>query len=366
MKYFYPILFIAPLLLTSCTMMKVQVQVIDRENIRQAPVVIAESLAEAVSKVESNLNSGFYHTTQTQIQNTLEEVKKNILDRGESNENDVNSYFNNIGKTVDSIISQSQSSHIKGLEAYYVASIIDKNGTNAEEKKKELYLKARYSFHSGNVLLLDLASILEQDLKIRLKGLSEEVKRKRDEEATALVEKVRGQGVAQGNPLADDPMLSIVIHAPKKYWKGISNKTVARTYFGHSDVAIAMESLGKYTIKGVRLDASNIVANSYKAMNFSLQLLAGAFGAPPQRVGVQQEMVETDNATEAIQLINTEEEKAKLEKSRQLNRLAAVSMLDAILSRTEELSNPAKTQKTVRDIQIIFNNYKPNFENNHD
>jgi hypothetical protein len=66
----------------------------------------------------------------------------------------------------------------------------------------------------------------------------------------------------------------------KKYKTSHYNTTIARTFFGNSDIAIKMESPGEFTIKGVRVDADEAVKTSFKVLNQGIKYLAYAQGIP--------------------------------------------------------------------------------------
>lgn len=348
MKYLY--LFLLPyiLLLQSCSTMKVKVQVIDRDKIRHSPAVAAEIVTTAAEQVEANLNTGFYDNMREEFNKAFREIINSDLD---INDESAENLITQVEEVINKIINNTKRQYEDGLNAYYQAD----TGENSEEEKQRLYWKARSFFRLGDASLRDLAQQLYENFEVKLKL---------QETANALdgpKQKLQEELELIETRLKDDPLLSVIIHAPDKYWKGNYNKTVARNFFGRSDVAITMKSWGDYTIKGIRMDASDIASNSFKAMNFGIKLLAGTLGLTTS--GQQpQVFAETEDSSKALPLINLEQQKIELEKGRQLRRMAAVGMLDAILSRTAYLQNEETVGEAVRDIKNIYDTYKPNLQ----
>jgi hypothetical protein len=156
--------------------------------------------------------------------------------------------------------------------------------------------------------------------------------------------------------LLGDPLVSYVVKTRnrKKYWKGTYNKTVTRNGFGNSDVAIAMETLGDFTIKGVRLDATTVVAATFKSLSTGIKLLSSYSGValPTAASG------ENTTAEQPIygQLI---EKKLEQERNAALSKKAALSIMEAIVARRTAISDPALVGEKVREIQQVYTIYKP-------
>lgn len=348
MKCLYLFLLPSMLMLQSCSTIKVKVQVIDRDKIRHSPAVAAETVTSTAEQVEANLNTGLYDILRRDIKEAFGKV---IGSMTELEKESVDNLINQVGEAVDTMMNQVIHQYEEGLKAYYQANA----GEKGEEEKLKFHRKAKSYFHLGDASLRKLARELYENFGVEFgyqEGANEMEKPKQKlQEELELIE----------TRLKDDPLLSVIIHAPEKYWKGHYNKTIARNFFGHSDVAITMKSWGDYTIKGIRMDATDIANNSFKAMNFGIKLLAGAFGLAPSGQ-IPQVFTEAEGTTQALPLINLEQKKAELEKGRQLRRLAAVGMLDAILSRTAYLQEEETVSETVRDIKDIYNTYKPNLK----
>lgn len=145
--------------------------------------------------------------------------------------------------------------------------------------------------------------------------------------------------------LYDDPLASIVAHAPEDKWDNI-NHTKARTHFGNADIAIVMESSGDYTIKGMRNDASQATKTALTMLNQTITAVASTYG-----VGLPGGSTADTAQTYSRQIIDAEVE---LEQYRRTSRTAQIAILEAILSQQALLSDTT----AVKSIQNVFNSQK--------
>ncbi len=58
------------------------------------------------------------------------------------------------------------------------------------------------------------------------------------------------------------------------------NKTVSKTFFGNSDIAIKMDSPGTFIVKGARVDSDEALKTSFKVLNQGIKYMAYANGIP--------------------------------------------------------------------------------------
>lgn len=104
-----------------------------------------------------------------------------------------------------------------------------------------------------------------------------------------------------GISITNDPLASLVVNAPEKYWKKYDtndsitrlnaesarrkkksriNHTLVKTKFGNADVAIKMDSPGSFIVKGARVDADEALKASFKVLNQGIKYLAYSSGIP--------------------------------------------------------------------------------------
>jgi hypothetical protein len=77
-----------------------------------------------------------------------------------------------------------------------------------------------------------------------------------------------------------DPFASRIVHAPESYWRGIFNRAYGEGNFGNTDIAIKMQSMGDFTIKGVRVDATKVTQATFAGVGQAIKLAAAAYGVP--------------------------------------------------------------------------------------
>jgi hypothetical protein len=77
-----------------------------------------------------------------------------------------------------------------------------------------------------------------------------------------------------------DPYASRVVHAPESYWRGIFNRAYGEGNFGNTDIAIKMQSMGDFSIKGVRVDSAKVTQATFAGVGQAIKLAAAAYGVP--------------------------------------------------------------------------------------
>ena len=93
------------------------------------------------------------------------------------------------------------------------------------------------------------------------------------------------QGLIGDYGILDDPLASAIVYAPEEYWVGCFNETSALGALGNTDIAIRMENVGNFTIKGVRNDAAKITQATFAVGRAAVQTVAAVYGVPISRAG---------------------------------------------------------------------------------
>jgi hypothetical protein len=132
----------------------------------------------------------------------------------------------------------------------------------------------------------------------------------------------------------DDPHAPMVVTAPDAAWRGLFNQTYATGVLGNTDMAIKMESLGNLTLKGVRLDAAKITQAVFDAAGQAVKLVAVAYGVP---VGALQSDGKTAPTEPGADIIIADQSRREAEVEVLKRRIAAVAIMDAILSERRAL-----------------------------
>lgn len=83
-----------------------------------------------------------------------------------------------------------------------------------------------------------------------------------------------------GQTVAEDPLAYAVANADERHWATRYNNTLASGYLGDFDVAIKLESLADFTVKGVAFDPSTVAQVASKVTTQSLLIAAQIAGVP--------------------------------------------------------------------------------------
>jgi len=153
--------------------------------------------------------------------------------------------------------------------------------------------------------------------------------------------------------LFDDPMASAVIHAPDGAWDGTFNRSFGWGLFGNTDIAIKMESLGVFTVKGLRMDGTQVTAATFKVLSQGVKLLAASTGLPATGAGGE---------PRATPVSDADAKRREAQGKQRIGRSASVALLDTILAEREALADPARRAAAIQRIQSAFAVYKPNLD----
>ncbi len=153
--------------------------------------------------------------------------------------------------------------------------------------------------------------------------------------------------------LLGDPMVSFItknenIH---KLWNSNYNTTKSSTYFGNSDIAVVLQEdpesyNNNYSIKGVRVDADQLIQSSFDALAQSINIMASSMGVPLPATD-QNDFLNPDIASE---IQNLPGEKNKLRAKEKKYETYKKLLLLAILNK--DLDNMTEDQLKEAIVQI--------------
>ena len=156
------------------------------------------------------------------------------------------------------------------------------------------------------------------------------------------------------NGLFNDPLNSIVVQAPKSYWRKVYNKTVARNWIGNTDIAVVMETPGNFFIKGVRMDAENVTAALANTVNTGIQMLAKVNGLPVKADG----RIDTAEQNQQKSILKQEMNRRTIIKEKSIQeqtfKLSAISIMDIILSNADSLESETGYKDALQQIQSVY------------
>jgi hypothetical protein len=166
-------------------------------------------------------------------------------------------------------------------------------------------------------------------------------------EATARTDKIV-QGIIGDRGILDDPLASSVVYAPESYWRrpqaphGI-NETYAAGNWGNTDIAVKMESVGDFTIKGVRLDASKITQATFAVTRQAVKTVAALYGIPTGGAPGSAPAPSAPFDETSIAFTSPDERRAAADEAYLRRRMARMSVMETILIQRDALTNPATT-----------------------
>jgi len=165
--------------------------------------------------------------------------------------------------------------------------------------------------------------------------------------------------------LHNDPLASAVVFAPEEFWRrqewpqGI-NRTEAFGGFGNTDIAIKMQSIGSFTIKGVRLDASKITQATFAVGRQAIKTIAAIYGVPlPVGSGpaTTPATANPDNLypERSIGFASPEGRKAEAEREALRLRLARINLMETIILQKAALEDAGTGDgpKAARNAAVI-------------
>lgn len=171
--------------------------------------------------------------------------------------------------------------------------------------------------------------------------------------------KVLGNASSLQN-LQNDPFLSLVAGARKKYWKARSNEAKAYVSVGNADIAIVTQPNGEYTIKGVRNDASQATKATFSMLNLTVEALAKVYGVGAV-TSIKNDSTLDTTATPSVnsEIIKAESDYKRLKAKTQL---AKSKIFAAILSQEGQIvdstATDASRENAVKTIKAVFDGSK--------
>lgn len=182
-----------------------------------------------------------------------------------------------------------------------------------------------------------------------------EVLKTKTEEAKKAV-----RGLIGDKGIFTDPFASAVVNAPDAYWEGEFNKTYGCGSFGNIDIAIKMEDVANFTVKGVRNDAAAITRAMFAVGQQAVQTVAALYGIPLPKGGASQPAGDGQAPT-PIEVPDFESPQTRLaEVSAQESdlRRARAALFESLISQRERLAVDAQRPQAIESLKDAVNNFE--------
>lgn len=165
-------------------------------------------------------------------------------------------------------------------------------------------------------------------------------------------------GLIGGAGVLDDPRAAAIVYAPEDYWTGQSyNKTLCSGWLGNSDCAVRMESLGDFTLKGVRLDATKITQATFSVAREAIQIVAAVYGIPvpksePTKVAPGDKGSESQAPGEITSPVKRQRD---AETAILQLRLARIAMFEMIVAQSQAIEDDKTREQAIQSIKNVLN-----------
>jgi hypothetical protein len=267
-------LVLVTLMTSACTQMQVRVHVLEQECLGR------RNALQTAALVQANLAGGVYDRAQEDVQRLVSKyvatLKGDLMTPGAYvvTDEQASRYESALDGKVAESFGRARSLYEDGV-ALARRGRADTHGARASV----LYADALSRFDAGDVVLGELANAIVEESRKQI-GPDQmpavavaQLRRSVQQETTS----------AQSNSglLTTDLNADVVAHAPTSCWGGpMYNKAYGFGSFGNTDVAIRMEDVGSYTLKGVRVDATKVTQATFTALKQAIQIAAAAYGVP--------------------------------------------------------------------------------------
>lgn len=369
------ILIVFLLSLSACTTLDVRVEIFN-----PAGVASTDALESTVKREGANhaylLKTDFYERTALDLKNQAIQFIHTIAEARCPDQSPVitdqdlpvilASARNNVENAVRDAV-QARNAGMTLLRQAETVKKDDEPGRLSERNEK--LTTALTHFSTANKALTDLSINLEQGFKENTNKLIVCLNRKPDpfnpeplhrviiaQQQTQRSIEQKVVSLTGGTHLLDDPLAPVVIAAPNTFWKGVYNETTALGTMGNTDIAIKMEAVGGFTIKGVRVDASKVTEASFDVLKQSIRMVAAAYGVPLPATEKNAQQNATGNPTDI--LMTTDEIRQVADRKRLLSKTAALTLLDLIVAQRSDLTSASTRKTTIQNLKHSFEAYK--------
>jgi len=344
-------------LLSGCAKMNIDVRILDR-NFWSSPEHLSDSISEHVaSMTRKRVNGNFVRTRESiksQSLTAYEVLFQALLANRQADPNDKEVFRKKIIGFTDARFNEA--------DKYFAEAFIklgDASKSSEKNTRMSMLFDAQSKLDAGYATILLAQNQLNTDLRAQIDVAKSLLS---SETLTSVVEASKQAasknqdtvtGLIGDQGILEDPLASNVVYAPESYWLRSEppngfNETYASGNFGNTDIAIKMESIGNFTIKGVRLDSSKITQATFSVGRQAIKTVAAIYGIPMPVGTTAKSPPQTPVAQFAETTVgfdSPDRKRAAAEEDRIRLRLARLTLLETILIQQEALINTDITEK---------------------
>ena len=347
------------LVLTACASLRVDVSILDR-RFWSSPTQLGNAVSEQVAdlirkrgdgrigkareKLKADAHAALVAMTQTRC---LDPTTNNI--RGCVSQDDLERLNSGLSNSVDTQFAEADVHFQKAFSLLVTAS-----KENDDIKRVDSLFDAQREVVTGYEIISRVADAVSADLRRALQPATDNLTLPSNAGSVANASRAVADinatvnGLIGDRGILDDPLASSVVYADEQFWRrreapfGI-NDTFATGFLGNTDIAIKMESIGDFTIKGVRLDAAKITQATFAVGRQAIKAVAALNGFvlpgdsnPKAGASPPAPFAETPVAISSPDTRRQTAEDALLRR-----RLARLAIMETILAQRDALTNPA-------------------------
>lgn len=363
------------LVLPACTSLGVKVEIFNPVGLNPDDALKSSVKREAAHHAYL-LNTNFYSKTATDLKSQVSGFLSYLASTKCPDQStviasgDLPSMLNEATNVVEKSLSEVVNARNEGLAFIRQAEMIKKGEEGGEQKVKE----AAGKFSLAIKTLSDLRNEIQQSYDGSVKGLvaclNNPIPHKFDtlsklmtfqRETETLVEQ-RVASLTGAGHLFDDPLAPTIISAPDEFWEGVYNETKAFGTMGNTDIAIKMETVGSFTIKGLRVDTSKVTQATFDVLKQSVRMVAAAYGVP---LPASEKKAPQEGGASPMDIVTSADEiRQSADRKRLLSRTAALTLLDLIVSVRSDLVAPVSRKTAIQNLKHSFDVYKSHLTGN--
>lgn len=158
--------------------------------------------------------------------------------------------------------------------------------------------------------------------------------------------------INSGAALRGDPLLSKVVRAPETEWTGLYNRAYAKMSGTNTDIAIVMDDVDKFSVKGLRADSTSGIKTTFVALGRVMEIASAVSGVPMAGLipdppaGPESEKSAQAPKAQAQAIVT----RSALQQQKAAARMDLLAIADAILSEANALDDNAKRNTAMKSV----------------
>lgn len=349
--------------LAGCASLSVDVNVLDR-SYWTSPEFLKENLAGDIVAAQARVRDGSLLAEAAKRKGEFRAVLQSYVANGSVAAATVDTFAQPGYQTIDKAYQEAANLYLEAYQTWLAGSreSADKQEAALKQASQKLSQADQKRFQA----LLDLA----QQLRAPTLAAPPAAQPQNDAITTAFVAKAGAevQSSITGNQgVLGDKNASLVVFAPESFWKrpespsGVNN-TKAKANFGNVDIAIKMESVGSFTIKGARTDATKVIQAGSAVKSAVIKTVASLSGLPTLAGGGSASGGAGGGsgggaAGQAVQAFESpDQRKADAEELAYASNLARLAIFDAIVNQRSDLenANAAPRKAALTSVKAVY------------